>query len=108
MQTSIQNDLLCFSHLRWDFVFQRPQHLMTRFAKHRRVFYVEEPIFHESQISTLRTDICPMTGVYVVTPSLANGDRERIIDIQRSLLKSLCEEQGINSPTLWFYTPMAL
>jgi len=21
-------DLICFSHLRWDFVFQRPQHLM--------------------------------------------------------------------------------
>ena len=25
--------LLCLSHLRWDFVFQRPQHLMSRFAR---------------------------------------------------------------------------
>ena len=32
-------DLVCFSHLRWDFVFQRPQHLLTRFARMGRVFY---------------------------------------------------------------------
>lgn len=29
--------LICFSHLRWDFVFQRPQHLMSRFARDRHV-----------------------------------------------------------------------
>ena len=38
-------DLICFSHLRWNFVFQRPQHLMTRAAQERRVFYWEEPLF---------------------------------------------------------------
>src|SRR5688572_9633549 len=38
-------DLVCFSHLRWDFVYQRPQHLLTRCARDRRVFFVEEPIF---------------------------------------------------------------
>src|SRR5438552_17341569 len=37
--------LLCFSHLRWDFVWQRPQHLMSRFARDREVFFVEEPEF---------------------------------------------------------------
>lgn len=31
-------DLVCFSHLRWDFVYQRPQHLLTRCAQIRRVF----------------------------------------------------------------------
>ena len=35
-------DLLVFSHLRWDFVYQRPQHLMTRARAGRRVFYIEE------------------------------------------------------------------
>jgi UDP-galactopyranose mutase len=40
--------LICFSHLRWDFVFQRPQHLMTRFARERRVFYFEEPLGYEA------------------------------------------------------------
>ena len=41
-------DLVCFSHLRWDFVFQRPQHVLTRFARERRVFYIEEPIYADS------------------------------------------------------------
>ena len=38
-------DLVCLSHLRWNFVFQRPQHLMSRYARTRRVFFVEEPIY---------------------------------------------------------------
>ena len=37
-------DLVCLSHLRWDFVYQRPQHLMARFAKRHRVFFIEEPV----------------------------------------------------------------
>src|SRR5678815_135389 len=36
--------LVCFSHLRWNFVFQRPQHLMSRFARDMAVIYWEEPI----------------------------------------------------------------
>ena len=36
-------DLLCFSHLRWDFVFQRPQHLLTRCAREHNVLFIEEP-----------------------------------------------------------------
>ena len=39
--------LIVFSHLRWDFVYQRPQHLMTRLAKHYRVFFFEEPVLRE-------------------------------------------------------------
>lgn len=42
-------DVVCFSHLRWDFVYQRPQHLLSRFAKQVRVFFVEEPLFTDSQ-----------------------------------------------------------
>src|ERR671912_376468 len=37
-------DLVCLSHLRWDFVYQRPQHLLSRCAAGRRVFFVEEPV----------------------------------------------------------------
>ncbi|WP_232373236.1 hypothetical protein [Pinibacter aurantiacus] len=39
-------DIICFSHLRWNFVFQRPQHLLGRMAKQYRVFYIEEPVFY--------------------------------------------------------------
>src|SRR4051794_41089791 len=37
-------NLICFSHLRWNFVFQRPQHLMSRFARQMRVIFWEEPV----------------------------------------------------------------
>lgn len=42
-------DLVCLSHLRWDFVYQRPQHLLSRCARERRVFFVEEPLFDAEQ-----------------------------------------------------------
>src|SRR4051794_33538068 len=42
-------DLIVFSHLRWNFVCQRPQHLLTRLAVNRRVFFVEEPVLSEKE-----------------------------------------------------------
>ena len=36
--------LIVFCHLRWDFVFQRPQHLMTRLAEHYNILFIEEPV----------------------------------------------------------------
>src|SRR5213082_1391183 len=65
-----QPDLLCLSHLRWNFVFQRPQHLMSRFAGERRVFFVEEPIF-DSQRPQLK--IRRDGHVRVVVPHLPDG-----------------------------------
>src|SRR6476620_9115131 len=67
-ETFGQPDVVCLSHLRWDFVFQRPQHLLTRFARESRVFYVEEPEYHRGAPSlsvTLRDN-----GVHVVVPRL--------------------------------------
>src|SRR5215210_7644260 len=43
-------DLVVVSHLRWDLVFQRPQHLLTRCARERRVFFIEEPLFGEGPL----------------------------------------------------------
>src|SRR3954452_10306978 len=43
--TLTDHALICLSHLRWDFIFQRPQHLMSRFAAMMPVYFVEEPIF---------------------------------------------------------------
>ena len=42
-------DLICLSHLRWNFVFQRPQHVLTRLAKHYRVYFFEEPVASASK-----------------------------------------------------------
>ena len=102
------HDLICLSHLRWDFVFQRPQHLMTRFAKHRRVFFFEEPIFEESRDASLNINRRD-NGLHVVTPTLPTGLAPAdVVRIQRDLLDLLLESEGIEDFTAWYYTPMAL
>ena len=95
-------DLICFSHLRWDFVYQRPQHLLSRFAKDRRVFFIEEPLFHEHR-STL--DISSREdGLVVVKPYLEHGAD---VDITMTgLLDRLISENNITDYVSWYYTPM--
>ena len=101
-------DVICLSHLRWDFVYQRPQHLMTRFASASRVFFIEEPIFvndHVAQFDLARRG----DNLFVVTPRLPKGLGESEINLaQQSLLDELLAERGIYHYILWYYTPMAL
>lgn len=100
-------DLICLSHLRWGFVFQRPQHLMSRFARGRRVFFLEEPIFENAQPG-LRSFVCPETGVRVQTPMLPNGLAPgEITRIQQELLQSMLAQHGVTACIAWYYTPMA-
>jgi UDP-galactopyranose mutase len=104
-------DVICVSHLRWDFVYQRPQHLLSRFGRERRVFFIEEPIFdgQEPYLEvTNRED-----GVWVVVPHLParlqGGPDEEVIGAElRALVTELITEQRISSYILWYYTPMAL
>ncbi|HVF51688.1 MAG TPA: glycosyltransferase family 1 protein [Pyrinomonadaceae bacterium] len=100
-------DLICLSHLRWDFVYQRPQHLLSRFAKERRVFFVEEPMFDEGEA---RLDVSQRDcGVTVVVPRLTHGlDTEACEAAQQELLDRLFAEQEIEDHVLWYYTPMAM
>src|SRR5690606_1222680 len=65
-------DLICFSHLRWDFVFQRPQHLLSRCAKSQRVFYIEEPIFGDFEQDHFQSK-STKESVNVITPFLKHG-----------------------------------
>jgi glycosyltransferase involved in cell wall biosynthesis len=100
-------DLICLSHLRWNFVFQRPQHLMTRFARERRVFFFEEPVPSDGpeRLVVERS----AEGPYVATPHLPArlGEREAA-DAQRALLDAMLAEHGVTRYALWYYTPMAL
>ena len=97
-------DFLCFSHLRWDFVFQRPQHLLGRAARDRRVFFFEEPV-HSDCAPHLVTRRTP-EGVTVVQPHLHAGRDEAAS--QRALLDGLVAQEHLAAPTLWYYTPRAL
>jgi UDP-galactopyranose mutase len=102
------HDFVCLSHLRWDFVYQRPQHLLNRCAKERRVFFIEEPIVGDGP---LRLDVSNRDGgVIVVVPHiphemLANATMDAI---QKDLIDGLFSEHKIERYVLWYYTPMAV
>ncbi len=103
---AVDFDLVCFSHLRWDFVFQRPQHLLTRCAKERNVWFVEEPLFGAT---SSQLDIKQADGVYVVVPHLPEDcSAEQACDLQRQLLDVLLARRIRSALGLWYYTPMAL
>lgn len=101
-------DLLVFSHLRWDFVFQRPQHLLSRHAKYRRVFYFEEPVFGMTEVPRLHLRETT-ENVQVVVPYLpSNVDNEMLLNVMTDLIDELIYEEELIDYTLWYYTPMAI
>ena len=99
-------DLLCFSHLRWGFVFQRPNHLMSRAARQRRVFFIEEPTFDGPSAGEIVEEISP-EGVRVCTPRLPGGLGEtEQMQAVRALVDDLVRTKCIQSPWRWYYSPM--
>lgn len=98
--------LIAFSHLRWDGVFQRPQHLLSRLAKNNHVIVWEEPeIDAELATGTLRRVRCERSGVTIVTPVLP--DMEQSDRQQRALLDEMLAFD--TQPLIrWYYTPMML
>ncbi len=109
LETGLQSyDLVCLSHLRWDFVYQRPQHLMSRFARQRRVFFIEEPVLMEDEthLSVSEREV----NLFVVVPHLnraeANGRTVEVL-MEKTLDKLFAESQ-IKDFVLWYYTPMAM
>ena len=98
--------LICISHLRWNFVYQRPQHLMSRFRKYFPVYYVEEPVY---DTTTRYNEIIedPGTGVVVVTPHLPEEARNKPEEL-RVLIDLLISSTGIKKMILWYYSPLGL
>jgi len=99
--------LIVFCHLRWDFVFQRPQHLMTRLAEHYNILLVEEPVYQEGQAHLQKIEAAPNLTVFRPhTPIHAGGFHDDQIPTLQTLLADLVPEG--ERPVVWFYTPMAL
>jgi glycosyltransferase involved in cell wall biosynthesis len=104
---SVPYDLICLSHLRWDFVYQRPQHLLSRFAREHRVFFVEEPML-DAEMPYLACSLREC-GAWVVVPHLPSGlSVAETHAAQQRLLDRFFSEHGIDSFVLWYYTPMAM
>lgn len=96
-------NLLCFSHLSWNFVFQRPQHLLTRFSKSYQVFYFEEPKIGDSDTYIVNLQ----NGVWVVE-LLITGYDETTNNRIKHLIHKVLKEYKIENYISWYYTPMAL
>lgn len=103
------HDLVVFSHLRWDFVYQRPQHLLSRLARGRRVFFVEEPEYTPGP--ALVTTSSPCAGVTVLRgrlPVEATGFGDAQMRMLAPLLRQCLADHDVREAVAWFYTPMAL
>jgi UDP-galactopyranose mutase len=102
------HDIFVFSHLRWDFVFQRPQHLLTRCAERHFVYYVEEPIYSDNARPRLEV-MDRGARIKVVVPHLPHGLTGTQTHAQlKALIAELVSRRGRRSYVTWYYTPMAL
>ncbi|MFZ5542987.1 MAG: glycosyltransferase [Pseudomonadota bacterium] len=102
--------LIVFSHLRWDFVYQRPQHLLSRIAHRHRVLFVEEPVF-EPGVAPHFEYRNPCDNVLVlrpVSPVDAPGFHDEQLPVLRLLVQQLQQDEALEDYLVWFYTPMAL
>jgi glycosyltransferase involved in cell wall biosynthesis len=109
IQGNSQNfDTVCLSHLRWDFVYQRPQHLLSRFARNGRVFFFEEPFYTDEATHLKITE--KSENLFVAVPFVSNTDKENsdVSQIQREMLDEMIRSNDVNDFILWFYTPMAM
>jgi hypothetical protein len=106
MTTTTPEDLLCFSHLRWDIVFQRPQHLMTRFAERGNVYFLEEPVFDNPDTPYIPLEK-KQPGLWVCLPHLPAGSSPDEVIIMNKLLLAFFEHRDCSKFIFWYYTPMA-
>lgn len=113
-------DLVVLSHLRWTWVWQRPQHLVSRFALGRatsggRTWFVEEPVIGDVAAPTLATADGSegVTRVWLVLPRTEDTGRPLGFDAPGAAgygaaLRALLDAAGVSAPDVLLYTPMAL
>lgn len=99
--------IIVFSHLGWDFVYQRPQHLLSRLSNHYRIHFIEEPRHGEGEP---HFDIKqPLSNLTVYTPVTPARD-PHFSDEQMPYLRKLVRQLAADVPSAmaWLYTPMAM
>ncbi len=99
--------LVCFSHLRWAFVWQRPQHLLSRAARHFDVLFVEEPVFEPGGSDRLRVEaVAP--GIDVAVPVVDPARACAADPIQTQLIGDHLRRREAAARVFWYYTPAAI
>lgn len=101
-------NLLCLSHLRWDFVYQRPQHLLTRFSEIFNTYFLEEQIQDAKGKAYLNISK-RLPNLWVVVPHIQSGlskAQEKLV--MKQLMDNFMENEDGEDFLFWYYTPMAL
>jgi hypothetical protein len=102
-------DLICFCHIRWDFVYQRPQHLLNRFAFYNRVFVIEEPFFNQNENKVVIHKSADDINLWVVKLSVKTSpDVVESFEVLKDLIFQMATTENIGRYLLWYYSPMAL
>ncbi len=100
--------IIVFSHLRWNFVYQRPQHLLSRLARHYRIVFMEEPVPNGRDFLER---LSPALNIEVLRPHVASsipGFHDDHLPALQSQLADYLRDEEIDDYLVWFYTPMAL
>jgi UDP-galactopyranose mutase len=99
--------VLCLSHLRWNFVYQRPQHLLSRCARTRPVVFFEEPIYDSTEP---RLELSSDGDIRIAVPHLPPGMIAELAEAaQRKMIDQIVAgELDGERPVLWYYTPMSI
>ena len=101
--------LIVFSHLRWNFVHQRPQQLLSRLARHFDVLFIEEPQRDAGPVRIERSSPCDNVEVLKPYTTIdAVGFHDDQLPLLEPLIADHLREQGITDYLVWFCTPMAL
>ena len=99
--------IICYSHLRWNFVYQRPQHLLSRLSKFSPVLFVEEPVFDADAPHLEQQMVSPDLVVLVPHLMPASSQQEQA-HAQQQLLQSYFITHNVRKHIAWYYTPMSL
>ena len=103
--------IIVHSHLRWDFVWQRPQQILSRLAAHAPVLFIEEPIYLDDLADSRLEITIPFANVFRAVPRLPGRMREDA-DGSTAIVRSLAQDavadgmsQLFANPVQWFYSP---
>jgi glycosyltransferase involved in cell wall biosynthesis len=109
----MQSELIVLSHLRWDWVWQRPQHLISRLGSRCSTWYVEEPLTPaadfagQNRLNHTRVD--GLSRVWLEIPE--QGHHVGFVDqVLPDYIAQLPELLGppAGERVVWLYTPLAL
>jgi beta-glucosidase/6-phospho-beta-glucosidase/beta-galactosidase/glycosyltransferase involved in cell wall biosynthesis len=105
--------IVVFSHLRWGFVWQRPQQFLSRFARVHQVLFMEEPQFDLVEGSQPHLKMHRvMPNVTVACPHVPNSYNrnpalpELLRKFTRQAMADANTDGAFDCPLLWYYSPM--